>query len=1344
MQNVVLGSDKIDIRNPKMLNLDITDDDKIDNDYDNTINSESDEYYLPSNIIFPSSKGFYIFSWITKIISLRQIKTLSKDDMLRLPFAWKAKNIFAAFKFYWKTHNFDKTNTIDSSNRNRYEKLDIEDKNYDKSNINIDDIKTKFDEDRPSTIDKNCKRLWWTLHSLIFYNFWYSGLCRLLNDLLLIFGVYIIKAIISAATESQRNFVTLFVLASLLTASNILQAIFLQQFIHSSFVCGSITVSASSSCVLHSVLAIRMHKLNKDSTISLGEINNIYSKDAASLREFVVFFHNLWACPLLIVMCVLTLFFLVGYAGIVALILLIMLLPVESLITKKAKVAKKNAKVCADKRMSLINELIDGFKTAKLTNLCPLIYNLVSNIRKEEMTFAWQSSTIENINMVISRSSALLITLITLLVFIIIVSYSSSSKISADRIFAALAVINMLGRPLQVLPKCVSLYTDAVVSCERMQSLINEAEQYGDIFTINSNYDNENQLSPLQNKEDLRCGINLRNVNVKRGDRLVLTDIDFEIKNPGLYVIIGDNASGKTSLLLTILHELKYIGCVSVYPADIKIAYLSHDCWICKRTAKENILMASNIMKLTDDEYLSSLRACDLEYDFQEWIRGDNTIIDQNSISGGQSQRISLARALCSDSSIFLMDSVLSGLDVKSVEHVFHQGILPKSRKNIVLLTTHNKDLIKYSDYVIQLENGKVIYYGARQDYVVNSDSELKISKVVTSLIESKSKEDNNNLKSTEKNKEDLDITDSSSITIAVLYYIRACTFSNVTFALLLTILSYVLTATADYFIVYWTEKSWKSSKFLLLYSTMLILVISTNFFRYCMYAYSGNVGSITIHNNLLNSIIGASFKFLNNTPPGRIAARFSSDLDVIDNQLPSSISSLVDSIMGILTGVGVVCVTAPYYIFIVIPLTLLYLNIQNKYRLASLEFKKIEAGSKSPLYSFFREIVSGLDTARGYRIQEKLINRHDELLDNLITARMNWDAGNRWLGIRLDLIGVFIISGASFAVTFSSSSGGTSGIMLSYALKATQSLSFAVRAATALENLLTSLDRVKEFCSAEQEEEIDISHTFEMCDNASGLEMTKLLADDNISSALTLSNVNAKYADDLPLSMKAISFSVLPSQLVGICGRTGSGKSSLALILSRLLHTTSGSICLGNRNINSISLSEYRNYVTIFPQDTYIFSGTLRACLDPSNLHTDMKLNSLLSEFIAALSDNDIDNNQGSFLHLELKISANGKNLSAGQRQIVTLARAILSANFNESNEYTKIIVLDEITSNLDANAAKKVISIIKKELSPSLAVLLISHRMADLEMCDTLIVLSDGKIVSQGLPSVLMKDMN
>ena len=178
------------------------------------------------------------------------------------------------------------------------------------------------------------------------------------------------------------------------------------------------------------------------------------SKDASSLREFVVFAHNLWACPLMIIYCLVLLYYLIGASCIITVILLVLLLPLESMISKKAKERKKHVSKGSDRRMAVINEMVDGIKTVKFTNLFNFLYTRISALRAEELQFLWEYMSIDLINTVITRSATLIITLITFLVYILI---NQGSSISTADAFAALAVINTLGRPLQLIPKCISL-----------------------------------------------------------------------------------------------------------------------------------------------------------------------------------------------------------------------------------------------------------------------------------------------------------------------------------------------------------------------------------------------------------------------------------------------------------------------------------------------------------------------------------------------------------------------------------------------------------------------------------------------------------------------------------------------------------------------------------------------------------------------------------------------------------------------------------------------------------------------------------------------------------------------
>ncbi len=288
-------------------------------------------------------------------------------------------------------------------------------------------------------------RLWKSMYRLIKKEFMIAGLMVFINSLSVLLAPVLLKWIVQA--NSNSNSVAIFFLACCITTNSIIGAIAVQQFIHGVFMTGSKVVSAGTSVVFYSTLCLRMHRMHPPK--SVGEINNIQSKDSASLREFVVFAHNLWSCPLLVLVSVIMLVYLLGFAGLVTAVLLPTLIPIESYISKKSKIARKAMLVQSDKRMQLVNELIDGIKTVKLTSLIPLIYSKIMKLRDAELDKAWYGSLIEMANSVITSSSSLIITLVTFGVY----SALSPLPLTADKAFATLAVITIIGRPMRVIPK---------------------------------------------------------------------------------------------------------------------------------------------------------------------------------------------------------------------------------------------------------------------------------------------------------------------------------------------------------------------------------------------------------------------------------------------------------------------------------------------------------------------------------------------------------------------------------------------------------------------------------------------------------------------------------------------------------------------------------------------------------------------------------------------------------------------------------------------------------------------------------------------------------------------------
>jgi ABC-type multidrug transport system fused ATPase/permease subunit len=239
-----------------------------------------------------------------------------------------------------------------------------------------------------------------------------------------------------------------------------------------------------------------------------------------------------------------------------------------------------------------------------------------------------------------------------------------------------------------------------------------------------------------------------------------------------------------------------------------------------------------------------------------------------------------------------------------------------------------------------------------------------------------------------------------------------------------------------------------------------------------------------------------------------------------------------------------------------------------------------------------------------------------------------------------------------------------------------------------------------------------------------------------------------ASYAADLPPVLKGLTFKVNQNERIGVVGRTGAGKSSLTLALFRFLEARSGSIHVDGVDISKIKLHDLRSRLAIIPQDPVLFSGTVRSNIDPFDNHTDEELfDSLLRVHLISETDTtpgtptptqtpvaedtaSLAKNTNIFRDLASLISEGGLNLSQGQRQLLCLARAIVSR--------PKVMVLDEATSAVDMTTDALIQRSIREEFGDS-TLLVIAHRLSTIADFDRILVLSDGRLAEFGTPSEL-----
>nr|XP_015923081.3 multidrug resistance-associated protein 1 [Parasteatoda tepidariorum] len=399
------------------------------------------------------------------------------------------------------------------------------------------------------------------------------------------------------------------------------------------------------------------------------------------------------------------------------------------------------------------------------------------------------------------------------------------------------------------------------------------------------------------------------------------------------------------------------------------------------------------------------------------------------------------------------------------------------------------------------------------------------------------------------------------------------------------------------------------------------------------------------------------------------------------------------------------------------IPLAVFYIFIQCFYMACSRQVRRLASVTLSPILSFFSETVQGVSTIRAFGAQYQFMDREDRQIDTNCRVFYSNTLLNRWLGVRLQFLGnmVVFITALLSVVERREFSAAIVGLTLSYALSVTENLSTFVRLLTQLENHMVSVERINEYSDLTSE----ASWETECSDCVPSNWPSR--------GAISFRGYKMRYRPGMDLVLKEINMDIAPSEKVGLVGRTGAGKSSLALALFRVIEPSSGSIHIDGIDISILGLHDLRSKITIIPQDPVVFAGTLRLNLDPLDTHSDEELwtaieHAHLSDFVSCLEDK-----------LDYQITESGDNLSVGQKQQLCLARALLKK--------TKILVLDEATAAVDLETDKLIQNTIRTEFKDC-TIITIAHRLYTVLDYDRILVMDRGRIAEDGAPDALLQN--
>ncbi|KAH8805144.1 ABC multidrug transporter [Xylogone sp. PMI_703] len=1007
-----------------------------------------------------------------------------------------------------------------------------------------------------------------------------------------------------------------------------------------------------------------------------------------------------------------------------------------------------------EKRITATAAMLGSMKGVKMAGLTDILLKIIQDLRKFRKILVW--------NMAFSFSTPVAAPILTFTLIIILAKRrGDGSTLDTSKVFTSLSLFTLLSEPLGSFVMALANFMGSVGSFQRIQAFLDTGSHVDDrkfVYPADSTsaeylpFQKKTASGSITDKSQTTLPLDVlpeyatypaivvqdRSFSWDKEKPPILNSMNLTVPRHKFTMIVGPVGCGKSTLLKMFLGETVRTG-GTVQALCPEIAFCNQTPWHMNGTIRQSIIGFS---KMDETWYKSVISACSLKEDFKQLPRGDSTLIGSNGValSGGQSQRISLARAVYAKKDIMLLDDVFSGLDTWTENRIFHdllgqRGLLRKHQMTVVVASSSSARL-PYADHIIVLnDEGKVSEQGTFSGlgnmggYIsklnlptpewkvdpeivpvedaswgsIISKEECRIS---TTSVEAKDAM----AKGSGRGKGDMSV---------YYYYISAVGWlPTVIFAI--GICGFVVCFSLPaIWVKWWAAANAKApykdmSYYLGIYGligalALICLMASSWQMIITMVPRSGE----NFHHILLKTVLSSPMSFFSSTDTGETLNRFSQDLQLIDMELPLAALNTFATFILCIAQVVIIGVSSVYAaISFPIILVVLYF-IQKVYLRTSRQLRLLDLEAKSPLYSQFLECLSGLATIRSFGWGRALEKKSLQLLDESQRPFYQLFAVQRWLTLVLDLLvaGIAILLIVLVVTLRGTLTAGFVGVALLNVILFSQSIKLLITFWTNLETHIGSIARIKAFTTDAASE--DLPSETEIPTQTWPAK-----------GSIEFKNVSAAYNRPSEFVLKNISLPIEAGQKIGICGRTGSGKSSLVLSLFRMIELSSGSISIDGTDISTIPRRELRSRLNGVPQDAYFLSGSVRLNIDPRNSATDLEITKALKRVQLW----DIVKEKGG---LDTDIEA--LFLSHGQRQLFCLARAMVRKS--------TILVLDEATSSVDSKTEELMQRVIR-EFFFSQTIIAVAHRLDTILDFDKVAVLDNGELVEFDSPYALLVD--